>query len=123
MACVDLTSCMNLYPTYDLTAPNGVRGTLCEKLALIKTYTLTLQDGTTYSVELNPVASMVSTKYTVNKGGETLATLQKEMGGCSLHGRGPGLSTCFKMCVKDGCSVQDLNMVAGVGIAVDQNHK
>ena len=124
MDCSGLTSCLNLYPTYDLTTPHGgPHGTLSEKLELIQTYTLTLSTGLAYSVQLNPVASLISASYTVtDKNQKTVAKIQKELGGCSVHGSEPGLSACFKVCMAGRAPASSTAMAVAIGIAVDQNH-
>ena len=124
MDCSGLTSCLNLYPTYDITTPHGgPHGTLSEKLELIQTYTLALSTGLAYSVQLNPISSMISSSYTVtDKNGNTVAKIQKEVGGCSVHGNDPGLSACFKVCMAASAPASSTSMAVAIGIAVDQNH-
>ncbi len=127
MACSGLLSCMNLYPTYALNTTAGLRGTLSEDVAILEhaAYGLRMSDGTTLAVELDAVASVVSTTYTVaGAGGARAATIQKEMGGCSADGAAPGLSTCFTVCAAPAAasSPTTLSLVAAVVIAVDQNH-
>ena len=127
MACSGLLSCLNLYPTYALNTTAGLRGTLSEDVAVLEhaAYGLRMSDGTTLAAELDAVASVVSTKYTVaGAGGARAATIHKEMGGCSADGAAPGLSTCFTVCVAPAAasSPTTLSLVAAVAIAVDQNH-
>ena len=127
MACSGLLSCLNLYPTYALNTTAGLRGTLSEDVAVLEhaAYGLRMSDGTTLAAELDAVASVVSTTYTVaGAGGARAATIQKEMGGCSADGAAPGLSTCFTVCAAPAAasSPTTLSLVAAVAIAVDQNH-
>ena len=127
MACSGLLSCLNLYPTYALNTTAGLRGTLSEDVAVLEhaAYGLRMSDGTTLAAELDAVASVVSTTYTVaGAGGARAATIQKEMGGCSADGAAPGLSTCFTVCAAPAAasSPTKISLVAAVAIAVDQNH-
>ena len=123
MDCSGITSCLNLYPTYDITTHSGPHGTLSEKMELVQTYTLTLSTGLAYSVQLNPISSMISTSYTMSeKNGNTVAKIQKELGGCSVHGSEPGLSACFKVCMASSVPASSTSMAIAMGIAVDQNH-
>ena len=128
MACSGLLSCLNLYPTYALNTTAGLRGTLSEDVAILEhaAYGLRMSDGTTLAAELDAVASVVSTTYTVaGAGGERAATIQKEMGGCRADGAAPGLSTCFTVCAAPAAasSPATLSLVTAVAIAVDQNHQ
>ena len=124
MACSGITSCLNLYPTYDITTDSGgPHGTLRQQLDLVTTYALALSTGAAYSAELDPLASIVSTRYTVkDRGGRAVAQIQKELGGCSFHGSEPGLSACFKVCVADDQSQSGTALLVVLGIAIDQNH-
>ena len=102
MACSDLLSCLNLYPTYTLNTTAGLRGVLSENVAVLAhaAYGLHMNDGTAFTVALDAVASLIATTYTVTGDqGRRAATVRTEMGGCSGSGTEPGLSTCFAICV------------------------
>ena len=122
MACSDLLSCLNLYPTYTLNTTAGLRGVLSENVAVLAhaAYGLHMDDGTAFTVALDAVA----TTYTVTGAhGRRAATVRTEMGGCSGSGTEPGLSTCFAICVApaEASSPAAVSLVTAVAIALDQN--